>query len=178
MLRLVAEKTKQKQSRLFFSKSQFVCWSENEVSFNPAFVVPEEHLESLEEHFHRCWVHMLSVHSQCLQPSKKKKKNSAEGLDPKDNAPSQTITSHRVRKTCTFVLHSRGVCVKNTKTQVCDWSLLGTGCSSVCTCVSDEGRPLNVFHLLRLVNPCCIPVQLQSLLKIYFKHSCTSPPSA
>lgn len=23
-------------------------------SFNPAFIVPEEHLESVKEHFHRC----------------------------------------------------------------------------------------------------------------------------
>ena len=32
-----------------------VCFVKVKISsFNPAFVVPEEHLESLKEHFHRC----------------------------------------------------------------------------------------------------------------------------
>lgn len=68
-----------------------VCCAKVKISrFNPAFVVPEEHLESLKEHIHRCWVHMLCVHSQYLQPCKK---GASAVRNPKDTTLSQTITS-------------------------------------------------------------------------------------
>lgn len=69
-----------------------MCFAKVKISsFNPAFVVPEEHLESVEEHFHRCWVHTWWVHSQCLQPCKRGA--SAVGPGPKHTTLSQTITS-------------------------------------------------------------------------------------
>lgn len=82
-----------------------VCFAEVKIrSFNAAFVVPEEHLESLKEHFHRCWVHMLRVHSQCLQRCKEGA--SAVGPSQRHHA----VTNYNITQ------NSRGVSEHNTKT--------------------------------------------------------------
>lgn len=95
-----------------FSLNVTVCFAKvKRSSFNPAFVVPEEHLESLKEHFHRCWVHMLWVHSQCLQPCKR---------EPQQHGQAQrhhAVTNYNIplaSKKIAFVHHSRGCfCVEH-----------------------------------------------------------------
>lgn len=53
-----------KNSTDFFCVEVTVCFAKVKINrFNPACVVPEEHLESLEEHFHRCCGFIANVYS-------------------------------------------------------------------------------------------------------------------
>lgn len=104
-----------------------MCFAKVKISiFNPAFVVPKEHLESLKEHFHRCWVHMLLVRSQCLQPCKREPQQ--WGAGPKTPHCHKLYHLTRVKQKLPLYITVGGCfCVEHKDTGMLTKSLQPTG---------------------------------------------------
>lgn len=81
-----------------------MCLTEVKISsFNPAFVIPEEHLESLKEHFSQTLSSYVVGSFSLLQMLVKESLSSWS--KPTDSTLSHTITSHSCRRKITFVHH-------------------------------------------------------------------------